>query len=119
VSGYFDPAQLADLVKKHKLDAVMSYAVEHLEMLRDAGMKVPEDISYASLNVTEGNRYGLSGMRQSYFQVGAAAVNLVTKLYESNERGFPELPSIQYIESVWTEGKTVANKVPSVVRAIG
>ena len=108
VSNCSEPGQIVDLVRHHRLDAVVSYVAVHLEMLRAGGLRVPEDISYASLNVDYSEPHEVAGMRQSYAQVGAAAVNLVTKLYESNTRGFPELPSIQYIESVWTDGPTVA-----------
>jgi len=107
LEGCNHSADLSKLVQKHRVDAIISYADQHREMLEEEGYRVPEDISYASLIVPEGEPSILSGMRQSYFQVGAAAVTHVTKLHESNIRGFPQLPVVQYIESVWVEGKTV------------
>lgn len=103
-----NPEKLGKFVDEQNVDAIMSYVDVHLEMLQEYGFSIPEHVAYASLNVSREDK--LAGMSQSYYQVGVAAVNHVTKLYESNSRGFPYLPSVQYIDSVWMDGHTVGDR---------
>lgn len=80
-----------------------------LKWMREAGVRVPQDISYATLDL--GDRVGkLAGMLQDNHGIGAAAMDLLTGQLFRNEIGIPSTPKVTMVEGTWLDGPTVTRR---------
>ena len=80
-----------------------------LTWMRKDGLNVPEDISYATLDL--GDRVGkIAGMLQDNHGIGAAAMDLLAGQLFRNEIGIPATPKITMVEGTWMDGPTVARR---------
>ena len=72
-------------------------------LLRDRGLKVPEEIGVAVVStVLDGTHY--SGMAPHRFLMGTRAVDLVVNRIANREFGFPTNPRIEMVEGHWVDG---------------
>lgn len=78
-----------------------------LQWLREGGVRVPEDVAYASLDVGAGNVGKIAGMLQDNAGMGRTAVDLVASSLLHNEVGLPAKPTITMIDGEWMNGPTV------------
>lgn len=92
-----------------KPDAVCSTFPEVRGWLKGAGIKVPQDVAVALLDVDESTP-GWSGVDQESRLVGAAAVDLLVQLLQRNELGAPAKPFGLTIEGTWVDGSTAPGK---------
>lgn len=97
-------------LEKHKPDAIVSNYDVPLHFLSDLGLRVPEDMAFASLDrMHETDPYaGIDQLRGKMF---GAAVDLLVSLIESNQFGLSEHPKIVHFEGVWKAGPTVKKKM--------
>lgn len=107
--GLFDEwneAELAAWFREVKPDAVIStrYFVRH--WLENLGSRVPNDIGFALLDVSEASE-PCAGIDQRSEGVGAAAMDLLTGQMYRNERGIPAQAKITLIDGEWVAGPTV------------
>ncbi|EIQ00294.1 transcriptional regulator [Opitutaceae bacterium TAV1] len=105
-----DPAPFRCWLDGQAPDAVIGIWPDvQLDWIRDCGARVPEDVSYASLD--PGNRTGqLAGMLQDNHGVGTAAIDLLASQLFRNEIGIPKTPTVTMIEGIWVDGPTVARR---------
>lgn len=106
VHDVMDKAAFNDWVRREKPDAVVSNLAEVLDLLLGAGFRVPEDIGYASIDLTN-TRVPWSGVDQQAQEVGAATVDLVVTQLQNNEFGLPKYPKTVNIDGIWREGNTL------------
>jgi LacI family transcriptional regulator len=92
--------------KRNRPDAVVSSTTEPLQWLRAAGLRVPDDIGFASLFLAR-TAPGCSGFNQNFEQIAAAAVDAVIAQLHRNERGVPPRPQVVLVEGDWVPGRTV------------
>jgi len=81
-----------------------------LQVIRNSGLRVPEDVGLAHLNVddVEGASPGeVSGVRQDNAGVGGNAVELLVNLLYQNEVGVPQHPKGLQVHGIWVDGATV------------
>ncbi len=102
-------ALLRDWVKKHRVEAVICNQPNAPALLHGAGLRVPQDITCASLCLLERNS-GQAGVCPNPRTIGAKAIDLVASLLKSGERGIPEYASRTYVKSYWQDGETVPEK---------
>jgi LacI family transcriptional regulator len=110
-------------LQKHRLDAVVSNTYEPLNMLKELGLSLPEEIGFASLDRTS-NDDPCAGIDQYAEQVGAAAVDLVVTQLQNNELGLPQHPQTLQLDGGWVDGTTARhhstalkeNKIPLPLR---
>ena len=76
------------------------------ELIRRMGLKVPEDVGLAQHNVPHDDTVN-SGITESGFRIGAAAVEYLLALLGREEYGVPDMPQQQTVEGCWAPGKTV------------
>jgi DNA-binding LacI/PurR family transcriptional regulator len=74
--------------------------------MREAGIKVPDEIGFAGLSWDE-QRADVTGIDQCQHLIGAAAVDLVVSQIYRNEYGLPEAMKTVFIDGVWREGETL------------
>lgn len=70
------------------------------------GLSIPADIGVAIVsNVPQGGE--LSGIHEHSEQIGAVAVDVLSRMLYHNERGVPKFPQRIMIDGAWVEGTTV------------
>jgi len=94
-------------IEKEKPDAIITDGRDILNQLKRWGLRVPEDIGFASVSVQEKGDI-VSGMHQNPRRVGSAAVDLLVSLLERQETGIPKTPMHLLIEGEWRDGQTTA-----------
>ena len=110
----FLPAEMssqgvADWIRKWKPDVIMSGRLGLLRLLKEMGLRVPDDIGYASLAYYP-EMGDVAGVDQNTKAVGGVAVDLVVDQLYRNERGIPERSKIVMIEGDWVDGGTVRGR---------
>lgn len=102
----WDRTKLGAWLEKHRIDAVVSNLSQVMELARDLGYRVPEDLGFASLDCLPGvdSWAGIDVRRQ---EVGASAVDLVVEQMQNNEFGRPRYPKAVRVEGVWHDGSSV------------
>ncbi len=95
--------------RKMSLDCLICRHNGALEQLRASGVRVPEDIGFASpdWNASTGP---ISGMRRRHRQVGQAAVELIVERLYHQQTGIPLIPRTILIEGAWRAGGTTASR---------
>jgi DNA-binding LacI/PurR family transcriptional regulator len=92
------------------VEAVISASRHLLSFLRRSGVRVPDEVALAHLNVDDVERARpgeVSGIRQDNAGVGATAVELLVSLLYDNEVGVPLHPRGIQVHGTWVDGQTV------------
>jgi len=87
-------------------DAIITVGPDVVTWLREAGVRVPEEVSCATVYWKQ-DRPALSGYYQNHEVMAAAAVDLVASQLDRNERGLPASEKTILIQAEWREGTTV------------
>jgi len=103
------PDQLREWIVETRPDVILSIVPEHREMLADVGVKVPNEVGLALLDLTTPDG-GLAGIYQRPQAIGAAAVDLLHSLIEHNETGIPQTRRGIIVEGQWIHGATVVQR---------
>ena len=101
-----------------KADAVVTANRRLLSVLRKAGVRVPQDVALAHLNVEDVKDAAVeevAGIRQDNVGVGANAAELLISLLYQNESGIPVHPRGIQVHGAWVDGPTVPMKAPAAV----
>ena len=93
--------------RRHRPDAIISFHDGVYWMLREAGLRIPEDLGYVSLQPED--RYQSSGIDWRLDQLGIAAMDLLDTLVRLDQKGLPELPQVKSIIPAWIEGATIGD----------
>lgn len=87
-------------------DAVISSSPHILEMIRELGYRVPEEIGFITLTWRT-QAAECSGLRQAFHAIGAGTVDLIIGQLHRNERGIPARQRAMLFEGDWIEGHTL------------
>lgn len=90
-------------VLRNKVDAVLSNWSSMPDMLRSMGFRVPQDVAVATLDYNP-NRGASAGIRQSHELVGERAVEALSLLMKTNQRGLIRLPNTTLVDGIWLDG---------------
>jgi len=101
-----DSAAFKKWYRAHLPDVVISNLSDPLRLLQGMGLHVPEDVGYASLDLTTKDD-PWSGIDQQAMEVGAAAVDQVVTQLQNNEFGLPKYPKTVYMDGLWRDGNTL------------
>lgn len=98
-----------------KPDAIVGHTNPLLDCLFDLGLKVPRDISFASLDLfTRDDGLPCSGIDQLSHTVGAAAMDLVATQIAFGETHGQQQTRLIYLEGQWVDGATTPGISASV-----
>ncbi len=92
--------------ERHRPDVVVSVRLTVLHWLKEAGVRVPEEVGFAILSYYP-VMGPVAGIDQNTQEAGAAAIDLVVEQLYLNKRGIPVNPKSVLIEGEWVEGPTV------------
>lgn len=101
-----DGAALVGWVRAERIDVLAACADQAPRWLSDAGLRVPRDLGFVSLDAEPGGP--IAGVDQRHEEVAHAAVSLVVEQLNRNECGLPSVPRGVLIEGVWVDGPTLA-----------
>lgn len=99
----------------HKPDVVISNLEAVLDLLHGMGLRVPDDIGYASVDLVHKDA-PWAGVDQQAMEVGAAAVDLVVTQLQNNEFGLPKCPKTVTLDGIWRKGNTLRPLKSALVR---
>ncbi|EIP99918.1 transcriptional regulator [Opitutaceae bacterium TAV1] len=98
-------------LEAEKPDVVVTAGPEVERWLAELGLRTPRDIGLANVDlVPVMAERRITGINQNSPQVGAAGVDLLISLMNSNERGIPRVPRIQMVEGEFVQGKTTRTR---------
>lgn len=91
--------------KRAKPDAIITIGLQVGEWLEEAGVRVPEDLGLANVDLRPDMK-GVTGIDQNSAEVGAAAFDFLVSLLHRNERGIPEVPRVSLVHGSFVPGTT-------------
>lgn len=97
--------KMAEYIKKHRLDAIITEDITVLERLRACAPEILPHVGVAGLNLPQ-TTGDLSGIVEASEHIGAHAVDLLAGMIQRAERGIPPFPIRSHVEGVWHEGKS-------------
>ena len=100
-------ARFLQWLKEEKPDALLS-TVEHKILLRDAGLRVPEDIAVAATSIHDGGAD--SGMDQHPEEIGRVGMLLLNSLICDGARGIPKIFRQILVEGSWVDGSSLPDR---------
>ncbi len=100
------PTGVLDWLRTHQPDAIVSRSDRVFPVLREAGVRIPTDVGYVSLNVID-DAPGVSGILQPRDVMGAAAVDALNAQLLVSQRGPGDRSVGTHVDGVWHEGGTV------------
>lgn len=91
--------------RTYRPDAILAVDRHILDWLRDAGVRVPEDVAYVSPSLQPSNAE-LSGVVEPSLEVGHAAGEFLVGMLNRGEFGVPRIPRRILLDGVWQAGST-------------
>lgn len=101
-----DPV-VAAWLREHRPDAILSKGDYMVDQLRFNGLRVPQDVAFACLNVVDSSA-GCAGIDQRHDVMGATAVDILNSLLQRGHTGPDEAEFATLVQGVWRAGATAA-----------
>lgn len=103
-----DPAQPVfwNWFDRYKPDAIITGDRHFESLLRERGIRAPDDIGIACPGLA-GGRETMAGIREDNAQLGRIAVDFLVSMLHRGERGIPAHPQQVLVEGAWTPGRTL------------
>jgi len=100
--------ELQAWLKKHRPDAILTTESLVPDLIRELGLRIPEDIAVAGTSVDVPVD---AGINQNAEAIGSIAVEMLVALIKMNVCGEPATPCRILVESHWQDGKSLAPKL--------
>jgi len=110
ITEEFSKSRFLTWFKKYKPDVVIGHSPVAIEWIKECKLKVPEDVGFFCLNLTQLDNTSFSGLDLQPRLLGSRAVELLIAQLQRNERGIPEKASTTMIAAEWIEGSTLDSK---------
>lgn len=110
-SDFSNPKPFLAWYRRARPDAIIGIW-PHLPLawLREAGVGVPGEVAFASLDIGDARAGEIAGIRQDNRNVGMAAMDVLAGQLFRNEIGVPAVPKVTMIEGVWMDGATAPRR---------
>jgi len=106
ISSGLTETEFLDWYRRHRPDLIVAHQQAIVDWLARAGVRVPAEVGFFKLNVTE-RTAPCAGLDLQPGRLGAAAVDIVTGMAHRGERGVPKSPHTITLEALWEEGPTI------------
>jgi LacI family transcriptional regulator len=100
-----DVQTLRKWLRTCKPDAIITPLSNLSDLLKQAGCRVPNDLSVAALSLLDGHFD--SGVDQNSIEVGCVAMATLASLIHQNERGVPRYCRRILVEGRWVDGSSL------------
>ena len=104
------PRLIPEWMKAQKVDVIISNWNELFDAFAAAGVKLPQDVAFASLDVPTGMPH-VAGIVQNHHLVGQRAMEQLTIMTDAYQRGIPDAQTITCIPGHWQDGTTAPKKI--------
>lgn len=94
-------------VKKKKPDVVLSPNIEHYHWLKEAGIRIPEDISFAALSPALEETGEIAQVRIGFRKIGSTAIDLLKAKLAREQVGPQANPAVTLIRGEWVDGTSI------------
>ncbi|AHF93832.1 transcriptional regulator [Opitutaceae bacterium TAV1] len=101
---------LIEWIRQHRPDAVVVSHSDALKWLKEAGIRVPEDLGVAFFSGRDIRAEKLAGMDQNPRHIGMTAIELMAEQLYENRTGIPAFQKIVLVEGEWNDGWTVRDQ---------
>jgi LacI family transcriptional regulator len=91
-------------LKKHRPDAILTTEILVPELIRELGLRIPEDVAVAGTSIDVPVD---AGINQNPEDIGRIAVEMLVALIKMNVCGEPASPCRILMESHWHDGKSL------------
>jgi len=105
-----DVAPFMKWLQRHTPDVIFTLYNVVEDWVKQAGLRVPDDIGLIQLERRRGNE-AWAGMDQHNDLTGEAAIDMLVGMLHNNEIGLPAFPRATLISGSWVSGKTVRDGV--------
>ncbi|HTL68754.1 MAG TPA: LacI family DNA-binding transcriptional regulator [Lacunisphaera sp.] len=99
------PTLIPNWMKANEVDVIISNWPELFDIFAAAGIRLPEDIAFACLDVPP-SQPKAAGVVQNHRLVGQRAMEQLAIMCETYQRGVPEAQTITFIPGFWQDGLT-------------
>lgn len=106
-----DTKLLGQWYRRHRPDCIIASGPKLLPFIHELGCRVPEDVGFAL--VARGPDSPYAGSTEQHAKLGAAAVDSVVSLLQSNEQGLPLFPRVTMIEGTWVWQPSLRETAPA------
>jgi DNA-binding LacI/PurR family transcriptional regulator len=100
--------KLKQWLAKHAPDAILTSVPQIPEMVRDLGLRIPDQIAVAGTSIYDVPAE--AGINQNPETIGRIAVETLVAQIHVNDRGEPSAPCRILVESHWQDGKSLPRK---------
>lgn len=107
-----------DWVERTRPQVVLSSNIQHYHWLKEAGYKVPEDISFAALGPAMEEEGEIAQVKVGYRKIGATAIDLLRTKLTNEFLGPIDNPAVTLIRGEWVDGKSVSKKKNASVKQV-
>ena len=90
----------------HRPDAVVGFRVGQYWYLRDEGIRIPEQVGFASLHLSEKDTE-IAGFHQNAEEIARQSIQMLDQFIRNRQRGPATHPMHLLIPSRWQEGRTL------------
>ena len=104
------PRLIPAWMRAHQVDVVISNWNELFDTFATAGIRLPDDAAFASLDVPPSLPH-VAGVVQNHRLVGQRAMEQLAIMTDAYQRGVPTAQTVTYIPGYWQDGVTAPAKV--------
>jgi LacI family transcriptional regulator len=104
------PRLIPEWMRANQVDAIISNWNELFDTFATAGIRLPDDIAFASLDIPPSMPH-VAGVVQNHRLVGQRAMEQLAIMTEAYQRGVPQAQTITYIPGYWQDGVTAPQKI--------
>lgn len=108
--GSEETSAIVEWVGQHQVEAVLSNLREAPLLLKNAGLRIPQDVGLAMLDVDGTAMF--AGIDSHAEEIGKTGVHLLHSLLTENERGLAEIPRQLLVNGTWSDGHFLPHAKP-------
>lgn len=100
--------QVAQWVRKHRVDAILTGLAELPEILKKAGIRVPDDVGLAGTSILD---IPISaGIDQHSAEIGRVGLLMLNSLINDGAKGIPPIFRQILVEGSWVDGPSLTDR---------
>jgi len=103
------PHLIPEWMRRNQVDVVISNWNELFDTFATAGVRLPDDVAFASLDIPPSMPH-VAGVVQNHRLVGQRAMEQLAIMTDAYQRGVPQAQAITYIPGYWQDGITAPQK---------
>jgi LacI family transcriptional regulator len=111
--GFNDQDTFLAWIDRWQPDAIVGFSLTQYWFLKNHGLRIPEDIGFASLHLTDESLKTFSGLFQNAPSIARQSILLLDQMVRHRERGYTIEPLNLLVPSTWNEGSTLRPLAPS------